>query len=468
MQAIAPMTSMYSEVVHDNIKQLIEARELRKLRDLLVAFRPADIADLMAELPDDDKALVFRILPQELGADTFEYLSFESQKSMLSALGQERIAVLLDGMEADDRTAFLEEFPAAAARQLVLLLSKEERTTALRLLGYPEGSVGRLMTPDYIAIKDAWTVEQVIAHIRANGKDTDNMHVLYIIDDKGKLKDDLRIRDLLLAPSDRPVRELMNGRFLTLQVQDPQEAAVAQFKKYDRTALPVVDANGIMLGIVTVDDVLDVAEEEATEDIQKLGAVEALEEPYISIPMMQLIRKRGRWLVMLFIGELLTASAMTYYESEIASAVVLALFIPLIISSGGNSGSQAATLIIRALAIGEIKLTDWWKVMKREICAGLILGGILGTVGFLRVVIWSLFGSVYGDHWLDIAFVVAFSLLGVVLWGVLTGAMLPFLLKKIGADPATSSAPFVATLVDVTGLIIYFTIASQLLHGKLL
>jgi magnesium transporter len=459
---------MYGEIVHDNIKKLIEDRDLRKLRDLLIAFRPADLADLMGELPDDDKALVFRILPRDLATDTFEYLDIELQKSLLSALGQERIAILLNEMAADDRTAFLEEFPAAAARQLVLLLSKEERATALSLLGFPENSVGRLMTPDYIEVKEDWVVEEVFANVRDKGRDTDNMHVMYVVDEKGKLLDDLRIRDLLLAPLGKKVSDIMNRKFIALEVHEHQKAAVDMFKKYDRTALPVVDPNGIMLGIVTVDDVLDVAEEEATEDIQKLGAVEALEEPYISIPLIDLVRKRARWLIVLFLGEMLTASAMGYFEAEIKQAVVLALFIPLIISSGGNSGSQAATLIIRALAIGEITLSDWWKVLRRELHSGLLLGLLLGVIGFIRIAIWSIFGDTYGPHWLNIAFVVALSLVGVVMWGVITGAMLPFLLKKLGADPATSSAPFVATLVDVTGLVIYFTIASHLLGGLLL
>lgn len=459
---------MYGEVVHENIKRLLEERDLRKLRDLLIAFRPADIADLINEIPDEDKALVFRILPRELATDTFEYLTFDRQKSILSALGQERVAILLNGMDPDDRTALLEEFPAAAARQLVLMLSKEERAVALSLLGYPENSVGRLMTPDYIAVKEDWTINDVLSHIRKDGKDTDNMHVLYVVDAKGKLIDDLRIRDLLLASPEKKVSELLNHKFLALNVRDDQEKAVEMFKKYDRTALPVIDPNGAMLGILTVDDVLDVAEEEATEDIQKLGAVEALEEPYINTPIFELIRKRARWLVVLFIGEMLTATAMGYFESEIERAVILALFIPLIISSGGNSGSQAATLIIRSLAIGEISVADWWKVFKRESFSGLILGSILGAFGFLRVTLWAFVGSTYGPHWLEVATVVALSLVGVVVWGVLTGAMLPFILKRLGADPATSSAPFVATLVDVTGLVIYFSIASYFLGGLLL
>jgi magnesium transporter len=459
---------MYSEIVHENIKGLIEERELRKLRDLLVAFRPADISDLIGELPDDDKAIVFRILPRDLATDTFEYLSFENQKAMLSSLGHDRMAVLLNEMDADDRTAFLEEFPAAAVRQLVLLLDREQRAEALSLLGYPERSVGRLMNPDYIAVGENWTVEQVLTHIREKGKDSDNLHVIYVVDEKGKLIDDLRIREILLAPLNKPVSELTTHKFVSLHVHDNQEEAVAAFKKYDRTALPVLDSYGVMLGIVTVDDVLDVAEEEATEDIQKLGAVEALEDPYILIPLGELIRKRAKWLIVLFVGEMLTASAMGYFESEIERAVVLALFIPLIISSGGNSGSQAATLIIRALAIGEIVLSDWWRVMRREIYAGLTLGGLLGVLGFVKVAIWAQIGDVFGPHWPMIGLVVALSLMGVVLWGVLAGAMLPFFLKRVGADPATSSAPFVATLVDVTGLVIYFSIAAWLLGGILL
>lgn len=459
---------MYSEIVHENIKGLIEERELRKLRDLLVAFRPADISDLIGELPDDDKAIVFRILPRDVATDTFEYLSFDNQKAMLSALGQERMAVLLNDMDADDRTAFLEEFPAAAVRQLVLLLDREQRAEALSLLGYPERSVGRLMNPDYIAVGENWTVEQVLTHIREKGKDSDNLHTIYVVGEKGKLIDDLRIRDILLAPLNKPVNELTTHKFVSLHVHDNQEEAVAAFKKYDRTALPVLDSHGVMLGIVTVDDVLDVAEEEATEDIQKLGAVEALEDPYILIPLGELIRKRAKWLIVLFVGEMLTASAMGYFESEIERAVVLALFIPLIISSGGNSGSQAATLIIRALAIGEIALSDWWRVMRREIYAGVTLGALLGALGFVKVAIWAQIGDVFGPHWPLIGLVVALSLTGVVLWGVLAGAMLPFFLKRVGADPATSSAPFVATLVDVTGLVIYFSIAAWLLGGVLL
>ncbi|MCZ7615649.1 MAG: magnesium transporter [Ignavibacteriaceae bacterium] len=336
------------------------------------------------------------------------------------------------------------------------------------MLGYPENSVGRLMTPDYVAVRRDWTVAETLDYIRKNGEDKETLNVIYVVDEKGKLVDDIRIREIILSPLDKKISDLMEENFSALNVHDDQETAVEVFKKYDRVALPVVDNYGILIGIVTVDDVLDVAEEEATEDIQKLGGVEALEEPYSTMPFFSMIKKRVGWLTVLFIGEMLTASAMGFFEDEIAKAVVLALFVPLIISSGGNSGSQAATLVIRAIALGEVTLKDWWYIMRREILSGLTLGLVLGIIGFLRIFIWASFSNIYGNHWMLIAFTVGFSLIGVVLWGTISGSMLPFILKRFGLDPATSSAPFVATLVDVTGLIIYFTFALFFLSGTLL
>jgi len=319
-----------------------------------------------------------------------------------------------------------------------------------------------------VAVRDGWTMDQVLAHVRKFGSDSETLNVLYVVDEAGRLHDDVRIREVLLADADKRVADLMDGEMVALNATDDQETAVAAFRRYDRTALPVVDSAGVLVGIVTVDDVLDVAEEEATEDIQKLGGSEALEDPYLAVGLLTLVKKRATWLIVLFLGEMLTATAMAFFEAEIARAVVLALFVPLIISSGGNSGSQAATLIIRALALGEVTLSDWWSIARREVMAGAALGTILGAIGFLRIAVWSAFSNVYGQHWLMIALTVAATLLGVVLWGTLVGSMFPLLLKKLGADPATSSAPFVATLVDVTGLVIYFTVASFLLRGKLL
>jgi magnesium transporter len=351
---------------------------------------------------------------------------------------------------------------------LIRLLTPEERRVAQALLGYPEGSVGRLMTPDLIAVDPGWTVRETLDYIRENGQDSETLNVIYVVDDRGKLLDDVRIREFLLRPLDKNVSDLMDETCVSLNVSDSQEDAVNVFRKYDRSVLPVVDSGGVLVGLVTIDDMLDVAEEEATEDIQKFGGMQAMEEPYMRIPLWRMVRKRATWLVVLFLGEMMTASAMGYYEGAIAKAVVLALFLPLIISSGGNSGSQASMLIIRAMALGEVSLCDWWRVMRKEVIAGLMLGCVLGTIGFLRVAIWAQFSNVYGPHWILVAFTVGAALIGVVLWGSLSGSMLPFVLRRVGADPATSSAPFVATLVDVTGLVIYFSIALLILRGALL
>jgi magnesium transporter len=383
-------------------------------------------------------------------------------------MGQEQVASLLNDMAPDDRTALFEELPSAAVQQLIALLTPEERATAQALLNYPEDSIGRLMTPDYIAVRKDWTVQDVLNYVRANGEDKETLNVIYVIDDKGKLIDDLRIREFLLAPLDRKVSEMMDENFVALSVYDDKEAAVQMFKRYNRTALPVVDSEGHLVGIVTIDDVLQVQEEESTEDIQKFGGMEALDEPYLEISLPRMIKKRAGWLVILFIGEMLTATAMGFFEEEIARAVVLALFVPLIISSGGNSGSQASTLIVRAMALGEVTLSLWWKVMRREFISGLALGSILGSIGFLRIAVWTLFTDIYGPHWFLVALTVGFSLVGVVLWGTLIGSMMPFILRRLGADPAASSAPFVATLVDVTGLVIYFSVAYLILRGTLL
>ena len=447
---------------------LIAERNLHALRDLLVDVAPVEIAELLQTLSDEERVLIFRILPRDKAALIFAELDVDVQELLLSGLGDRQTARLLDEMAADDRTALLEEIPAEAARQLLTLLSKEEREVALTLLGYPEGSVGRLMSPDYLTIHSDWKVREVLDHIRGNGQESASLDTFYVVDAKGKLVDEISIKLILLASPDQEVAALMNFTFESLDVHSYQEQAVELFRKYDRSTLPVVDSAGILLGIVTVDDILDVEEEEVTEDIQKLGGSEALEDPYIKTPVATLIRKRAHWLVVLFIGEMLTASAMVEFADEIQRAVVLALFVPLIISSGGNSGSQASTIIIRALAVGEIRLKDWIKVFQRELTAGAVLGLLLGTLGFFRVVIWAQFSPIYGEHWLALAFTVFFSLTCVVALGSISGAMLPFILKRLKFDPATSSAPFVATIVDVAGLVIYFTIAAMLLAGRLL
>lgn len=460
---------MLSQLLQPEIRALIDERNLSTLKEILNDWTPADIADLITNLPaENEQVIIFRLLHKDLATDTFEYLEFDMQMNLIKAMGKEEVTAILNEMSADDRTALLEELPSSAAKQMIMMLSPEERKIATSLLGYPENSVGRLMTPDYIAVRPEWGIMQTLDHIRKYGKDSETLNIIYVIDSKGKLIDDIKIREVLLAPLESKIADLMDENFVELNVHDDQEKAVDVFKKYDRVALPVVDALGFLIGIVTVDDVLDVAEEEATEDIQKLGGTEVLEEPYIDTTVMDMVKKRGKWLVFLFVGEMMTASAMGFFEHQISKAVVLALFVPLIISSGGNSGSQAATLVIRAMSLGEIALKDWWKVMKREVVSGFLLGCILGSVGFLRILVWTTFSDIYGSHWFLIGLTVLGSLIGVVLWGTLTGSMLPFIIRKFGGDPATSSAPFVATLVDVVGILIYFGFAIFLLTGSLL
>jgi len=459
---------MLSKLLQPEIESLIAERDLSTLKEVLQDWSPADLADLIFELPDHEQVIIFRLLSTELAADTFEHLDFDVQDQLLKAMGKGEVTAILNEMSPDDRTALLEELPSSAAKQLIHLLDAEERKTALTLLGYPENSVGRLMTPDYIAVKPEWTIEESLKYIRENGRDSETLNVVYVLDEKGKLVDDIKIREFILASPEKKVIDLMDEIFVALNVNDDQEKSVDLFKKYDRVALPVIDNSGNLIGIVTVDDVLDVAEEEATEDIHKIAGVAALEEPFHTISILSMVRKRAIWLTILFVAQILTAVAMGFFENEISRAVVLSIFIPLVISSGGNSGSQAATLVIRAMAVGEINLSDWWLIMRREILSGLLLGGILGVIGFLQVAILANLFHIISSYWFLIGITVLISLVGIVLWGTISGSMLPFILKKLGADPATSSAPLIATLCDVTGLVIYFTVAILVLSGTLL
>ena len=451
-----------------DLVEIIRRRDFISLREILKNWPAPDLAGLIKTLSPEDQVIVFRILPRQLAADTFEYLELEGQEHLCKAMAHEEIAAILNEMAPDDRTMLLEELPAAATKQLLTLLTPKERAVAVSLLGYPEGSIGRLMTPDYIAVRQDWSIQFVLDYVRQHGRDSETLSMIYVIDERGVLIEDIRIRKVLLAPLPHHVSDLMDRRFVALNATADQETAVAVCRREDRAALPVTDSAGVLIGIVTFDDVLDVAEAEATEDIQKIGGSEAFDEPYMQIAFKSMIKKRAGWLVVLFLGEMLTATAMGFFEREIARAVVLALFVPLIISSGGNSGSQASTLVIRAMALGEIGLRDWWRVVRREIVSGLALGSILGSIGFMRITLWSLFSDLYGPHWLLVAITVGMALVGVVLWGTLAGSILPFILKRFGVDPATSSAPFVATLVDVTGLVIYFSMAALILRGTLL
>jgi magnesium transporter len=460
---------MVGKILEPEIKSLIDARNFTALREVFREFPPADVAEVILDMPEDEQVIIFRVLPHHLAADVFEYLDFEAQETLLRAMAHEQVVGILNEMAPDDRTAFLEELPSAAARQLIRLLTPDERRVATALLGYPEDSVGRLMTPDFIAVHEDWTVQEVLDYVREHGRDSETLNFVYVADDRGKLIDDVRMREFLLRPLTAKVSEIRDQSFVALNATDSQQDALNVFRRYDRAALPVVDSNGVLVGIVTSDDMLDVAEEEATEDIQKLGGMEALDEPYTTIPFLRMVKKRATWLIILFLGEMLTATAMQGYNNEIERAAILAMFLPLIISSGGNSGSQATTLVIRAMALGELRLRDWFRVVRKELLSGLALGVILGIIGFFRISLWQYLHIFdYGKyHWL-VALTVGSALVGVVLWGTLSGAMLPFLLRRCGLDPAASSAPFVATLVDVTGLVIYFNVALFVLRGTLL
>jgi magnesium transporter len=383
-----------------DVQQAIRERDFGKLHEVLGRWEPSAVAAEIRNLPAAEQAVVFRVVPRQCAADVFEFLDISAQERLLKALGQEQVAAILNDMADDDRTALLEELPAAATKQMLAVLTPEERARALSLLGYPVGSIGRLMTPHYIVVDQNWTVLQVMDYVRAHGQDSETLNMLYVIDDHGVLIDDIRLREFLLSPTDKRVADLMDYKFVALKATEPQESAIEMFKREDRKALPVVDSTGVLIGIVTLDDVLKVAENQATREIQKIGGSEALDEPYMQIAISRMVKKRAGWLVILFLGEMLTATAMGFFEGEIEKAVVLALFVPLIISSGGNSGSQATTLVIRAMALGEIRLRDWWRVMRREVLAGLALGMILGTIGFLRITVWSAFSTIYGAHWL--------------------------------------------------------------------
>jgi magnesium transporter len=451
-----------------DLAPLIRGGDLAALQRLLLHLLPREAADAIAALPQTDQVIAFEILPNKSAATVFEYMSPAAQQALSNAMGPNDVAAMLNYMAPDDRTLFLSELPAHETKELLSLLTPEESAEAAELLAYAPGRIGRLMTPHYIAVHEAWTVRQVLDHVREHGWNSETLNVIYVVDDRGALIDDMLIREFLLVSVDRRVSELMDRRFVALHATDQQDAALEVFRREDRSALPVINEAGTLVGIVTVDDVLDVAADAATREMQRFGGSEALDEPYMKVSLAGMIRKRAGWLVVLFLGEMLTATAMGFFEKEIAKAVVLALFVPLIISSGGNSGSQASTLVIRALAVGDVALRDFWRVIRREVLAGLSLGVILGSIGFLRISIWSMFSSLYGEHWLLVAITVALALVGVVLWGTLIGCGLPFVLRRLGFDPATSSAPFVATLVDVTGLIIYFSVGIVVLRGTLL
>lgn len=460
--------SELGSLIGPDVQDLIRERQWEAVRDALARFDPADVADLLADLPDEVDVAIFRVLPRDRAGEVFAYLPLDRQERLLLALTNEQTRNVLSEMTPDDQAQLLDELPASVTRRILDTLSPDELKAARDLLGYPEDSIGRVMTPRYVALRPEMTAAQALDHIRHTGRDRETLAILYVLDG-GRLVHELRLATLVLADPNARVADIPDRAVVSIPATTPRTEAVRVFRKYDRLALPVTDSAGQMVGIVTADDILDVAEQDATDDISRFGGTESLGAPYLEVSFLGMMKKRGGWLSVLFLGEMLTATAMSGFEDELAKAVVLAMFIPLIISSGGNSGSQAATLIVRSLALTEVRLRDWWRVAWRELRAGVALGSWLGMLGFVRVMIWHHVGLYdYGDHCLLIAATIWVSLVGVVTFGSLSGSMLPFLLSKCGFDPATSSAPFVATLVDVTGIVIYFSAAALLLSGTVL
>ncbi len=451
------------------VKNFIKNFDLNLFTKQAIDFHASDVAAILEGLNDEQMLTAFQKIDPSKKVKVFEYLELVNQQKLLNSLDDSEKANILNNMSPDDRTMLLSSLSGMKVTHLMTLLTEEERKEAQDLLGYSSKSVGRLMNPRFICVSPEMTVDQAQALILKKGIDSESINVLYVVNEQNLLMDDMPLRRLLLHERSKRINEIMDNKFISLNINDDADTAINVFKQYDRVALPVVNDEGQLLGVVTVDDAMDVAEQKDTAEIQKFGGVEELDYPYVKTPFLSLLRKRAGWLIVLFLGEMLTATAMGYFDKEISKAVVLALFVPLIISSGGNSGSQAATLIIRAMALRELTFRDWWYVMRRELLSGLSLGIILGSIGFIRITIWqNLHWYNYGAHWFLLATTIFFSLIGIVMWGTLSGSMIPMVLKKCKIDPATSSAPFVATLVDVTGLVIYFTIAALILKGTYL
>jgi magnesium transporter len=459
-----------TDLLLDSVTRLLRVGASANLLNLLQKQHPTDVAEILRRLQEHYRRMAFDAIVERnprLAMQALSELEPDQGAALLTNRAADDVARFLRELPMDDIAAVLDWLPEDLSSRVRDLLRGPDYAAVGDLLTHREWTAGRIMNPKVFALHEDQTAGEAVAALQQSGG-VEMVFYLYVTDDRNHLVGVVSLRRLLLVPPETPLKRIMSTDLVTVSVDTEQEEVARLVAKYNVLAIPVVDSENKLVGTVTVDDVIDVMKDETTEDIQKLGGLEALDEPYTDTPFGTLIKKRARWLVVLFLGEMLTATAMGYFEREIAKAAVLAVFVPLVISSGGNSGSQAASLMIRALAVGEVTVRDWWRVMRREVLSGVALGAILGSVGFIRITTWSqLFGS-YGEHWLLVAFTVAGSLLGVVLWGTLAGSMLPFALKRLGADPATSSAPFIATLVDVTGLIIYFTVAAAILKGTLL
>jgi magnesium transporter len=443
---------MYDIKAKSEIQKLLDQRDLMGLRHELVNWEPNEVAELIDELPVQDDIIIFRLLTHELATDTFQHLSHEKQQDLIKALAekQNRLANLLNDLDPDDRTALLEEMPGPVAQRLIQILSPEERKVATKLLGYPESSIGRLMTTDFVAVRPDFTIQQTLEHIRQYGKNSETLNIIYVVDKNWRLIDDLNVRDILLAKPHQLISDLMDERFISLKATEDQETAVRIFRDYDRVALPVTDTKGVLLGIVTVDDVIDVAEEEATEDFHRFGSIQDAVFNPLKAKITFLYRKRIMWLFALVFMNVFSGAAIATFEETIQAVVALVFFLPLLIDSGGNAGAQSATLMVRALATGDVQMKDWLGLLGKELFVALLLGLTMAVA----------VAAVASFRAPDIIWVVALTMVCIVLVGSIVGLSLPFIFTRFGVDPATASAPLITSIADISGVLIYFSIAT--------
>lgn len=437
------------------LQELVEEQKWKSLYHEISQMDALKLAELIEELSATDATIVFRLLPRELSKEVFPNLAFESQEKLVEELAkkQQVLGRVLNDLYPDDRTALFEEMPGMVTKRLIQLLSPEERSIATKLLGYPDESIGRLMTPEYVAIKPWYTVDQTLKHIREYGKDSETLNVVYVVDDNGKLTDDLRIREILVASPEQTIEELMDHRFVSLSAFDDQENAIRVFQDYDRVALPVTDTEGVLLGIITVDDVMDVAEEESTEDFHKFGSFQDIVVSPLKARIGGLYKKRVVWLLALVFMNVFSGGALASFSETMEAALALVFFLPLLIDSGGNAGAQSATLIIRGLATGDLQMKDWFRLAGKEFLVAFLLGVTMAA----GVALIASFRAP------EVIFIVAISMVVVVMVGSLIGLLLPFLFTKVNIDPATASAPLITSISDISGVLIYFYIASLVL-----
>ncbi|MFI5149002.1 MAG: magnesium transporter [Bacteroidia bacterium] len=453
------------------LRDAIQAGNDAFINAFLEELHASDIAEIFNELNLEEAKFIYKHLSDEEAGKVLVEMDEDIRERFLASLTSKEIAEqFIDNMESDDAADVIAELPDKVQGEVLAHIEDSEQASDIvDLLNYDKNTAGGLMAKELVEVNVAGTMLDCVRSLREHADDIKHIYAIYVVDDTEKLVGLISLKKVLTTPLRTPIRDVFNTEIISVKVNTDAAEAARIMEKYDLVVLPVTDLIGRLAGRITIDDVVDVIRQEETEDVQKMAAVEVLDEPYMTIPLWPLIKKRVGWLIILFVGESFTATAMSFFEGQIEKAVVLALFVPLIISSGGNTGSQASTLIIRALALGEVTIREWWRIVKKEIVVGFSLGLILGAIGFIRIALWSaIFKNVYGDHWLMVAVTVSVSLVGVVLWGNLSGSVLPIVLKKFGRDPAVSSAPFVATLVDVTGLVIYFSVATLMLRGILL